>query len=253
LSAVGLQIIEPLNGTTFTGTPSVRMRGAVTTPPVPPVTLFFKWYSSLEAPAPPGSPLPGGTTLDFTVPLSIGTHTICFTAKDVSGDDPASLANVRNAGMAGGPVTPANPNGAVIHVLTANMVVPASAGANVSKAAPNLRAAAPSHWWKPVLGPNNQPITPAQFERDSEYQAVNQLRYVWRFAPFGAPAGRASATVTPAVSQLTVPGPFASHVVYNLALPAAVGTGSYDVTLRVEFIPNPAIGHEITRRVNLVA
>ena len=251
MSAVGLQIIEPLNGATFTGTPSVRMRGAVTTPPGPPVTLFFKWYSSGEAPPPPGSPLTGGTVLDFTVPLSIGTHTVCFTAKDVLADTPAALATVKNAGMAGGPVTPSNPSGCVIHVMTANMIVPAVAGENLSKAAPNLRAAAPLHWWKP----NPAPPT---FTRDPDYQAVNQLRYVWRFVPFGAPAGRVSATVTPLVTQLTAPSPFPAspappQVVYNLALPPALGTGAYDVTLRVEFIPNPAIGHEVTRRVNLLA
>jgi len=246
VSAVGLQIIEPLNGATFTGTPSVRMRGTVTTPPTPPVTLFFKWYSSGEAPLPAGSPLPGGTVLDFTLPLSIGSHTICFTAKDVSADTPAALATVKNADMAGGPVAPSNPLPCVIHVLTASMIVPAVAGENLSKAAPNLRAVAPLHWWKP----NPAPPT---FARDPDYQAVNQIRYLWRFAPFGAPAGRASATVTPAVTQLTVPNPFVSQVIYNVALPAALGTGAYDVTLRVEFMLNPAIGHEITRRVNLVA
>jgi hypothetical protein len=245
LSAVGLQIIEPLNGTAFTGTPSVRMRGTVTTPPVPPVTLFFKWYSSGEAPAPAGSPLPGGTVLDFTVPLSMGTHTICFTAKDVSADTAGALANVKNAGMAGGPVAPANPQPCVIHVLTAAMIAPL-ASANVSKVAPNLTAAAPLHWWKPNPAPPN-------FTRDPDYQAINQLRYLWRFAPFGAPAGRASATVTPQVTQLTAPNPFANHVVYNLALPAALGAGAYDITLRVEFMLNPAIGHEVTRRVSLVA
>src|SRR6185503_13190974 len=122
MSAVGLQILEPANGQTFTGTPSVRMRGAVTTPPSPPATLFFKWYSSLEAPAPPGSPLPGGTVLDFTVPLSMGSHTICFTAKDVSADTPAALATVKSAGMAGGPLEPSNPLPCVIHVLTASMI-----------------------------------------------------------------------------------------------------------------------------------
>src|SRR5262245_21808104 len=160
------------------------MRGAVTAPPTPPVTLFFKWYSSGEAPAPPGSPLIGGTVLDFTVPLSIGTQTVCFTAKDVLADTPAALATVKNAGMAGGPVTPSNPNGCVIHVLTANMIVPAVAGENLSKAAPKLTAAAPSHWWRPIL--TNNPIDPTKLELDPDYQLVNRIEYVWRFAPFGS-------------------------------------------------------------------
>lgn len=244
MSVVGLQIIEPLNGQTFTGTPSVRLRGAVTTPVG--VPLFFKWYSSLEAPSPPGSPLPGGTSLDFFATLSVGTHTICFTAKDVNADDATSLQNVRNAGMAGGPVTPSNPNGCVIHVLTAIMVAPATAGATLSKTSATLTAAAPIHWWRPIPNTSN-------FERDPDYQAVNQIRYVWRFAPFGDPPSRASATFRPAVTQLTVPSPFASRVTYIGPLPATLGLGAYDLTLRVEFMLNAAIGHEVTRRVNLVA
>jgi hypothetical protein len=42
-------------------------------------------------------------------------------------------------------------------------------------------------------------------------------------------------------------------VVYTGALPSALGTGAYDMTLRVEFIANAAVGHEATRRVNLAA
>src|SRR5262245_22039280 len=161
------------------------MRGAVTAPPKPPVTSVLTWDSSGEATTPPGSPLSGGTVLDFTVPLSIGTHTVCFTAKDVDADKPAAaLAGVRNAGMAGGPVTPSNPNGCVIHVLNANMIVPLNAGENLSKAAPKLTAAAPSHWWRPIL--TNNPIDPTKLELDPDYQLVNRIEYVWRFAPFGS-------------------------------------------------------------------
>jgi hypothetical protein len=116
----------------------------------------------------------------------------------------------------------------------------------LSKTSATLTAAAPIHWWRPILNTTN-------FERDPDYQAVNRIRYLWRFAPFGDPPGRASATLAPAVTQLAVPSPFANQVNYIGALPSALGPGAYDLTLRVEFTLNAAIGHEVTRRVNLVA
>jgi hypothetical protein len=260
MSVIGLQILEPANGRTYRGAEaaSVRLRGTVTAPPSPPATLIFKWYSSLEARGTPGSPLPapaGNAALDFVVPappLGVGTHTICLAANEAGpgGSDP--FPNVTHAGMAGGPVTPSNPNACVIHVLTATMIAPAPTGPvpNLSRANSTLTAVAPSHWWRPIL--TNNPIDPTKIERDPDYQAVNQIRYLWRFVPFGAPAGRATATLTPTVAQLTFPtSPFASHVVYQGPLPAGLGTGAYDLTLRVELIANAAIGHEVTRRVNL--
>jgi hypothetical protein len=246
MGVVALQILEPANGATFTGPAPVRLRGQMT--PVPGVTLFPKWYSSLEAPNPPGSPIPdGGSPLDFTTPLGTGTHVISFTVKDVAGDDKASLQTVTHAGMAGGPVTSQNPSGCLIHVFTAEIVAPAL-NATVSKAAPALTAVAPRAWGRRI----GQTST---YEPDQDYHARNQLRVVWRFAPFGAPAGRASALLTPALAELRfdpAAGP-KPVVVYTGTLPGALGTGAYDMTLRVEFIANPAVGHEATRRVSLTA
>jgi hypothetical protein len=232
MGVVAMQILQPATGATFTGPAAVRLRGEIT--PVPGVTLFPKWYSSLEAPDPPGSPLPGGTVLDFTTALGTGTHVITFSAKDVLADDKDSLPNVRHAGMAGGPPGPNNP-GCVIHVFSAEMVLP---NTTVSRAAPALTAVAPLKWG------------------DDDYKAINTIRFVWRFAPFGAPAGRASATLTPALTQLRFepadpPSKPKPVVVYTGTLPAGLGLGAYDMTLRVEFIANAAVGHEVTRRVTL--
>jgi hypothetical protein len=245
MGVLALQILEPANGATFTGAAPVRLRGQVT--PVPGVTLFPKWYSSLEAPNPPGSPLPdGGSPFDFTTPLGIGTHIISFTAKDVAGDDKASLQSVRHAGMAGGPVTPRSLTGCMIHVFAAEISAPAL-NAIVSKAAPGLAAVAPRAWGRRVG-------ETAAYEPDPDYQALNQVRFVWRFAPSGAPAGRASATLTPAVAQLRFdPTGAKPVVVYTGTLPPALGVGDYDITLRVEFMANAAVGHEVTRRVVLAA
>jgi hypothetical protein len=65
------------------------------------------------------------------------------------------------------------------------------------------------------------------------------------------PAGRPSADLIPALAQLTF-DENALHVTYSGPLPAALGTGNYNLILRVEKISNPALGHEATRAVVLI-
>jgi hypothetical protein len=222
------------------------MRGSVAG--AAPAPLFFKWYSSLEAPAPPGSPLPtpGGNALDFNAALSPGSHILTFTAKDVEADTETAIRSVQHAGMAGGPVTPQNPSGCVIHVLIATIVAPANA-ATVSKAVATLTAVAPRKWGRRIGSTSN-------FEPDPDYHAVNLLRYIWRFTPRGAPAGRTSADLVPTLAQLRFdPSGATPNIIYSGALPASLNTGAYTVTLRVERTDNAAVAHEVSRNITLTA
>ena len=239
MAVVTLQILAPPHGSDFAGSGAVRLRGAVLSSGHPP--LFFKWYSSLVPPPAPTSkdasiPLPAGANvMDFTpaAGLPLGSQVITFSAKDVAGESPSELQSVLNAGMAGGPAAAANPAPCVIHVYLASIAAPA-AGAILSKAAATLAASAPRGW------------------DQAEYQQINALRFRWKFTPSGAPAGRASADLVPTLAQLAF-NPQQQRVTYSGALPGALGTGNYNLTLRVEKISSPTIGHEATRAVVLTA
>jgi hypothetical protein len=227
MSVVPLQIVTPVNGQEFAGSGSVHMTGTVGSPG--PAGLFFKWYSSLSA-----DPL--NTTLDFTAPLKTGSHILTFTAKDVAGESAAALQSVQRAGMAGGPPIAQTP--CIIHVFLANLVIPSVNGAALSKASSTLAAEAPFAWDKP------------------DYQAVNRLRYRWRFTPFGAPSGRPSADLVPTPDQLTFrpiqqgdPAGTTPQILYTGPLPAALATGNYSLTLRVEDAQNASTGHEASLNV----
>jgi hypothetical protein len=243
---VSLQIVEPPHGAVFTGAATVRLRGAVESPPPDP--LFFKWYASLETPAPPGSPLPvpaGGNPLDFVAPLGTGSHVLCFTAKDIEGDDRSSLQSVRHAGLAGGPASPGNSNPCVIHVLTAGIVTPAAAGAVLNRAGATLAAVAPRQWGRRIG-------TTSTYEPNPDYHAINQVAIVWQFTPVGGPGGRASATLRPSLNEMRFDPSGGPSLIYAGGLPASLDTGAYDLTLRVELISNSQIGHAAVRRVTLV-
>jgi hypothetical protein len=231
MGIVSLQILEPANDANFMGSGNVHLRGKLVTTGAGP--LFFKWYSSLGAP--PATTAqgvlinPGTDPLEFTPVLPVGTQVITFTAKDQAGESAAELQAVKNAGMAGGPppARAGQPPPCVIHVLIANIAQPAS-GATLSKAAAVLSAAAPSHWNK------------------SDYQSLNKIQYVWKFDPSGPPPGRNAGTLTPTLAQLTFDSSGAVPVVrYSGALPAAIGTGNYTLTLRVQRSDNASIGHEV--------
>lgn len=227
-----LRIEEPADGQTMVGAPSVRLRSTLTSSGHP--ALFYKWYSSLVSPAdmsktPPDASIqpPGGADpLNFITSLPLGSQAITFTAKDVSGDTKEALRNVQNAGMAGG--GQGNPSPCVVHVCVATILAPA-AGASLSKANATLVAQAPSNW------------------SDAAYQAINQLQYRWKFAPQGAPAGRQSAEFVPSSNQLVFEhGAKGYMLTFKGALPAALSTGNYQMTLRVENKANPAVGHEVS-------
>jgi hypothetical protein len=227
MSVVPLQIVAPINGQKFPGTGSVHMQGTVGAPGA--AGLFFKWYSSL-------SPDPLSTALDFTASLKTGSHVITFTAKDVAGDSAPDLQSVQRAGFAGGPPIAKLP--CIVDVFVANMVLPAADGAVLSMAATTLSVEAPAAW------------------SHSDYQAVNHLQFRWRFAPVGPPAGRPGGDLVPGANQLTFrevqesdPVGTPPQLVYTGALPAALATGNYTITLRVEDTQDNSIGHEVSRNV----
>lgn len=260
MPAVSLQIFQPANGATFAGSGATQLRGSIASSGHP--VLFPKWYSSLVAPPTESSREaailvpPGGDPLDFAPAggLPLGSQIITLAAKDQPGESPAELQAVRHAGMTGGPaVPPGNPSPCVVHVFIADARAPAS-GATLSKAAAVLAARAPSQWGKKAATGPGFVVNPA-------YHAVNRLRYRWRFAPSGPPAGRASAELVPDPAQLAFvpagsegPGtPQVPLVRLSGALPAALGTGSYTLTLRVEDTQNPVLGHETSVPIVLAA
>ncbi len=245
-----LQLLEPATGTGFIGTAAdaVRMRGALAGPP--PAPLFFKWYSSLAA-----DPLPfaAGAQFDFTANLKVGTHVLTFSAKDVASDAPASIAAVQHGGFAGGPPTAQTP-GCVVNVLRARIQRPLAA-ATLSKANGTLQAEAPALWGKAPTPPG------PPFILNADYLAVNRIRYLWIFTPAGTPAGPASPRLildptlpagNPLRSTFVLDGS-APLVNYTGPLPAALGTGSHTLILRVEDMSNPALGHEASVNVVLSA
>ena len=128
MSVIQLRIIEPQNGTAFPGVSSVHLRGSLESSGHHP--LFYKWYSSLNAPIDPANTAlnqPGDNPLDFAATLKLGSHVITFTAKDTPSDSQADLRSAQDMGMAGRHLPPpAVP--CVIHVLLANMVAPAHDG-----------------------------------------------------------------------------------------------------------------------------
>ena len=234
MGVVTLRIIEPENDQNYSeGTTTVRLRGEQVS--TGHAALFFKWYSNLAT-------APVSTSLDFTATLPIGSQVLILSAKDVAGESVAELHSVRHAGMAGGPpLVPPPPlySPCLIHVMVASIQAP-SDGATLSKANSLLTAEAPPQWG------------------NGEYQAsVNRLQYRWRFTPSGLPAGRGSADFMPAlvfdppgVPPNDAPGAV-PRVRYQGPLPAGLGTGAYVLSLRLERIDNPVVGHEVSRNVVL--
>ena len=265
MPVVTLQITQPANGAILEGSGVTPLRGSITSSGHP--ALFPKWYSSLVAPPTEASresaiPVPGGANpLDFTPAggLPLGSQIITLAAKDKPGESPAELQAVLHAGMTGGPAAPANPSPCLVHVFIADARAPVNgaplaSGATLSKASSVLAARAPSQWGKKAAAGPGFVINP-------DYHAVNRLRYRWRFAPSGPPAGRAGAELVPTPAQLTFApansegagAPQVALVRLSGALPAPLGTGNYTLTLRVEHVDTPARGHETSIPVVLVA
>ena len=255
MSVVELKIIEPLHGADFVDSGAAHLRGQLLSSGHG--TLFFKWYTNLAVPVPPEkSPPPLSTVLDANVTLPFGSQTIVLSAKDVAGDTPADIQQVKHAGVTGG--APDAPAPCVVHVLRAIMIEPEADGATLSKANATLSVRVPPVW------------------EDREYQrSVNLLRYSWHFIPSGAPAGRASAELAPAMtfappldakpdappSRLLAPLSFnptypkgdVPAMRYQGPLPAALGTGSYVLKLRVQKTKGTATLHEVSRNVVIQA
>ena len=247
MSVIQLRIIEPQNGTAFPGVSSVHLRGSLESSGHRP--LFYKWYSSLNAPIDPANTAlnqPGDNPLDFAAALKLGSHVITFTAKDTPSDSQADLRNAQDMGMAGGPPSPPPAVPCVIHVLLANMVAPAHDGDQLSKTG-TLRAEAPYKWGR------KRPD--GSIENDPDYHLINRIAYRWIFTPSGAPAGRATGNLALNADDLTffLPGQVSNVPVVQyhggLPLPGPNDLGTYTVTLRVEDAQNPATGHQVDRQV----
>ena len=239
MSIVKLAILSPQHGATFVDAPRVRLRGGVLSSGHPP--LFFTWYSSLNTP-PPDAPTDvalkdsgGGAPadpLDFETVLRVGSHVLTLAAKDVPGDTLADIAAVQDAGMAGGPEAAEQP--CIVHVLIATMVEPAADGETLSRAGSTLAAEAPVHW-----------------DAD-DYQAVNQVRYRWRFEPAPPVDGRPPVTLAPAAGELAFDATVTPPLV-RCPLPGDLAPGNYTLVLRVESAADAAQGHEAARQVHVAA
>ena len=236
MPALTLTLVRPADDTRLVGNGAQRLTAELAA--TAPATLFYKWYSSL-------APDPLATTLDApSAVLPLGSQVLTLAAKDQPLDTPQALQAVVHAGMAGGPPEGGQP--CRVHVLIADLREPA-AGASVSRAAATLSARAPSQW-----GRERPPQGSKVYEPNPAYRTLNKLRYVWRLAPSGAPAGRAAGRLEPAEGQWTFVPPRADDgtrpdvplLRYRGPLPAGLGSGAYVLTLRVEHADAPAQGHE---------
>lgn len=238
MPALAIQLIRPADHTRLAGSGVLRLTAALVGPA--PVPLFFKWYSSAAAD-------PVATTLDVPAAnLPLGSQVLTFSAKDRPGDALADLQAVVWAGMAGGPKP--DDTACRVHVLRASLRQPA-AGATLNRAGATLAAEAPPRWARKIP-------PAAAYALDPDYQALNRLRFRWRFSPVGAPAGRASGDLLPTPAQWQyVPPPSDNSAPpllrYSGPLPAGLGTGAHQLTLRVDDTQDAAFFHEQSIAVSL--
>jgi hypothetical protein len=236
MAVVTLEILEPAHQASILGAAAVRLHGQVTSAGHPPLTI--KWYSSLVGPPTPADTdasirvPPDGTPLDYQRTLPLGSQIISLTAKDRPTESAADLQQVTHAGMAGGPAVPGALGPCVVHVLRATILTPAN-GAALARGNATIEAEAPPLW------------------DTTDYQTVNQLQFVWRLAPTGNPPGRRSAQIVLSdamtVFDKTTTPPRLRH---GGGLPA-LDSGAYTLTLRVQRLSQPAIGHEQSIAVTL--
>jgi len=233
MSAVELQIAEPVHDTPIIGRSPVTFKGAITRLPeeLAGVTLYYRWYSSLfpaekdrysinpTALTDPGAP--------FVWTPGLGTHVISFAATDRPGETGADLEAVQHGGVAGGSQGDGR---CLIHVFRANLVSPVD-GAALDRTNSTLEAEAPAQWGKAT-------DTPGVYEPNSDYHDLNRLHYRWEFAPIGAPPDRSTVSFSPSLEQLTFDpepdtpsGPIV--VRYQGALPSQLA-GQYRLTLHVK-------------------
>jgi hypothetical protein len=229
MTAVEVTIVQPLDGATPRGASPVRLKGGVGTlpPELAGVTLYYRWYSS-------GSPAKEdhyslnetalqGPAADFPAALGIGSQAITFAASDQPGQDRAAQDATSHGGVAGGSL---GPKRCVIHVLRAVARRPTS-GETLSRASSTLEAEAPLHWPKP------------------EYQALNRLRYHWRFEP-DPDDGRATVDLVPTVDALDFEATATGPVVRYVGPLQGADLGGYTMRLRVEDLQDSDVFDEAT-------
>lgn len=243
MGKVALTILEPKIGQRFirnalvdnVPVAKVNLRGGV--PSTGHGPLFYRWYSGLEGALNEAST----SAVEIEGPLTVGSHILTFTAKDVAGEKPEDIKAVKDAGMAGGPPEPGVDTPCVVHVYIATIVEPA-AKATLSKAGTTLIAVAPKQWGKPVdfkdLTKGYELNTDYHGDEKTKKVRINNVRYRWRFRPSGLPEGRPERDLVPSVGQLAFlefPATSRQMVVrYQGPLPADLGTGAYTMSLRVE-------------------
>ena len=225
MAPVELRIATPTHGQSIIGTATVALQGELVSRPaeIAGVGLYYRWYSSLHDGTKDQMSINVAALTDpasvYSPALGVGTHVIAFAASDQFNEDQAAQNATLHGGVTGGSAGPAP---CVIHVLLARILKPAP-GATLSKAATTpLEAQAPVQW------------------ADAEYVKTNRLAFGWRLEPTPAD-GRASGTLPAPVFDKTVTPPVLR---FSGALPAALGLGSYRLTLRVSRTDVPADRHE---------
>jgi hypothetical protein len=249
---VNLAILEPENGKPFSGSAqaaSVRLRGStLSTGP-----LFYRWYSGIDGELNETS----ASALDIQRPLTVGSHVITFTAKDVKGDSLQDIEAVQEAGMAGGPPDPAVETPCVVHVFVAAVIEPPDHATLSRAGGSSLTAVAPKQWGRKVGGSNAYETNP-DYHGDAATGKIpiNKVRYRWCFRPSGPPEGRAAKDLVLGVNDLTfLPNPAGGDLMtvrYQGRLPDGLDTGNYTLALRVEELVErqspPTFGDETSPR-----
>ena len=169
--------------------------------------------------------------------LPPGTHAITLAAQDRPTTAEADLRLVTDAGMTGGVPVPGaragSPPPCVIHVLHAVITGPMAspgAGRTLRRASVELKALGPSSW------------------AAEAYQAINRVRFVWRLDPTGDPPNRRGASVA-VPPNATIVGP---DLCFTTAFPD-IDTGAHRLTLRVESMDAPPLGHEQSIPVTVIS
>ena len=253
MSVITLKISKPEHQQTFIGSAQAKVKFKGKVDPKYAGKLFYKWYSSC-------SKAPLGNTLDFEAnpELTVGSHIICFTAKDQQLDDLKSLLAVKDSGMAGGqPIEGVlDPEPCVIHVFIAKMLWEQSVQDRINRKEIIvlnrkdivLRAQAPLIW-----GCKKDKSTFYEPNPDYHNKKINRIQYCWKFVPSGAPPGRSSLIIKPAPKDVTfsfyaadksTPNIVTPCVEYKGNLVGKIGMGKYRLTLRVEDLKDIKQGDE---------
>jgi len=224
MTAVEVTIAQPPDGTTVVGGSTVQLLGQVGAlpPELAGVTLYYRWYSSEFRATKDHYSLDEDALLDPTLAypanLSAGSQAITLAVGDQPGQDAAAQDAIRHGGLGGGAK---GPGACLVHVIRAVARRPAP-GDTLSRASSTLAADGPVHWSEP------------------DYQALNRLRYSWRFDPDPAD-GRKAGDLVPTVTALTPDGSGSTTVLrYSGPLPD-LDLGPYTMRLRVEDLHDPTV------------